>query len=76
MLLPADVLTGVLDPSGRLAALDAGIIAPMAAGAGDDCVETMVRRKQRRADGFRSELEDIGIEYRVLAVSAFGRFQD
>ena len=74
MLRPADILTGVPDPSGRLAALDVGIIAPMASGAGDDCVETMVRRKQRRADGFRSELEDIGVEYRVLAVSAFGRF--
>ncbi|CAK0846886.1 unnamed protein product [Prorocentrum cordatum] len=76
MLRPADVLTGVPDPSGRLAALDVGIIAPMAAGASDDCVETMVCRKQRRADGFRSELEDSGIEYRVLAVSAFGRFHD
>ena len=29
----------------------------MAQGAGDDCVETMVRRKQRKADLFREELE-------------------
>ena len=35
-LRPADVLTGVPDPSGRLAALDVGIIAPMAQGAGED----------------------------------------
>ena len=44
-LRPADVLTGVPDPSGRLAALDVGIIAPQAQGAGADCVETMVARK-------------------------------
>ena len=37
-LRPADVLTGVLDPSDRLAALDLGIIAPQAEGAGADCV--------------------------------------
>ena len=73
MLRPADVLTGVPDPSGRLAALDVGIIAPQAQGAGEDCVETMVSRKQRRADGFREELEDAGIEYRVLAISCYGR---
>ena len=73
-LRPADVLTGVPDPSGRLAALDVGIIAPQAQGAGTDCVETMVARKQRRADGFREELEQAGIEYRVLAISAYGRF--
>lgn len=44
-LRPADVLTGVPDPSGRLAALDVGIIAPQAHGAGEDCVETMVARR-------------------------------
>ena len=72
-LRPADVLTGVPDPSGRLAALDVGIIAPHAQGAGEDCVETMVTRKQRRADSFRDELETAGIEYRVLAISCYGR---
>jgi hypothetical protein len=73
MLRPADVLTGVPDPSGRLAALYVGIIAPQAQGAGEDRVETMVSRKQRRADGFREELEDAGIEYQVLAISCYGR---
>ena len=34
----------------------------------------MVRRKQRRADSFRLELENAGVDYRVLAISAFGRF--
>ena len=72
-LRPADMLTGVPDPSGRLAALDVGIIAPQAQGAGADCVETMVTRKQRRADSFRAELEEAGIEYRVLAISCYGR---
>ena len=72
-LRPADVLTGVPDPSGRLAALDVGIIAPQAQGAGNDCVETMANRKQRRADGFRDELEEAGIEYQVLAMSCYGR---
>eukprot|EP00974_Lingulodinium_polyedra_P046914 4497290-Lingulodinium_polyedra.AAC.1 len=38
MLRPADIQTGIPDPSGRLAALDVGIIAPT--GAGNDCVET------------------------------------
>jgi hypothetical protein len=33
----------------------------------------MEARKQRRADGFRHELEDSGIEYRVLAISCYGR---
>ena len=72
-LRPADVLTGVPDPSGRLAALDVGVIAPHAQGSGNDCVETMVARKQQRADGFRDELEQGGIEYRVLAISCYGR---
>ena len=69
-LRPADVLTGVPDPSGRLAALDVGIIAPHAQGAGDDCVQTMVDREQKRADGFREELERAGIENRGDQLSA------
>ena len=33
----------------------------------------MVLRKQSRADAFREELEQAGIEYRVLAISSYGR---
>ena len=68
-LRPADVLTGVSDPSGRLAALDVGIICPAAQGAGEDCVQTMVDRKQARIDRYRDELEQAGIEYRPIAFS-------
>ena len=72
-LRPADVLTGVPDPSGRLAALDVGIISPAAQGAGADCVQSMVDRKNARIGPYRRELEDIGVEYRPVAFSCFGR---
>ena len=72
-LRPADILTGVSDPSGRLAALDVGIICPAAQGAGEDCVQTMVDRKNARIERYRVELEQAGIEYRPIAFSCYGR---
>ena len=72
-LRPADILSGVPDSSGRLAALDVGIIAPAAQGAGEDCVQTMVDRKNARMNRFRDELDAEGIQYRPIAFSCFGR---
>ena len=72
-LRPAVVLTGVSDPSGRLAALGVGIISPAAQGAGEDCVQTMVDRKATRMDRYRDELEQAGTEHRPTAFSCYGR---
>jgi hypothetical protein len=72
-LRPADILTGVSDPSGRLAALDVGIISPAAQGAGADCTQTMVDRKVARIDRYKDELEQAGVEYRPIVFSCYGR---
>ncbi len=72
-LRPADLFTGASGFSGRLAALDVGICCPAAAGAGEDCVESMRRRKVARIAPFASELEAGGIEYRPIVFSCYGR---
>ena len=72
-LRPADLLTGVSGLSGRLVALDVGICSPAAAGAGDDCVESMRQRKVEFYQPFERELEAAGVEYRPVTFSCFGR---
>ena len=69
---PADVPTSAALP-GSLAALDIGVKAPDAVGAGEDCVETMRRDKVAEYEADRPELEEQGIYYRPLTFSAYGR---
>jgi len=69
---PADILTSAALP-GSLAALDIGVKAPDAVGAGEDCVETMRREKVAAYETDRPELEEQGIFYRPLTFSAYGR---
>ena len=71
-LRPADVLTGAFH-NGRLAAVDVGVICPMASGAGADCVVTMDQRKRERMAPFRDQLEASGVEYHPFAISCWGR---
>ena len=72
-LRPADILTSASGLTGRLAALDVGIISPAAAGAGTDCTETMRVRKCRRMEPFADELEAGDVTYRPITFSCFGR---
>ena len=72
-LRPADVLTCVSGLTGRCAALDVGISCPAAAGAGNDCTETMRSRKVMRMEPFASELEAAGIDYKPITFSCYGR---
>ena len=59
--------------NGRAAALDIGIASPDAAGAGEDCKESMVRRKTGVYAPYTRELERSNIEYKPLVWSTFGR---
>ena len=72
-LRPADILTSASGLTGRLAALDVGIISPAAAGAGTDCTETMRVRKCRRMEPYTEELEAQDVTYRPITFSCFGR---
>ena len=69
---PADFLTSAARP-GSLAALDIGVKAPDAVGAGDDCVEAMRRAKMAEYAAELPELEEQGVYYRPLIFSAYGR---
>ena len=69
---PADILTGAALPD-RLAALDVGVCAPDAVGAGTDCVESARRSKVAEYGDQLAELEARNIFYRPLTFSAFGR---
>ncbi len=71
-LRPADILTSAAI-SGRLAALDVGIVAPEASGAGLDCVAAMHARKQDRYLPHQAELERANVQYVPMVWSAFGR---
>ena len=73
LLRPADLLTGASGFSARLAAVDVGISSPFAAGAGSDCAESMRRRKLDRMAPYAVELEGVGVEYRPITFSCFGR---
>ena len=71
-LRPADVLTSAALP-GRLAALDVGVTCPDAAGAGIDCVESMVLAKRATYANHGDELRRAGITYQPVVWSAYGR---
>ena len=58
---------------GRLAAMDVGVTSPEASGAGEDCCDAMWRSKHRKYDAYHDELEEQGISYAPLVLSAFGR---
>ena len=69
---PADILTSAALP-GSLAALDIGVKAPDATGAGTDRVEAMRQEKVAEYAGHLEELGEQNVVYRPLAFSAFGR---
>ena len=71
-LRPADIFSSTAI-SGCLAALDVGIAAPEASGAGTDCTESMHRVKVARYAQYQGELEQENIKYQPLVWSAFGR---
>jgi hypothetical protein len=71
-LRPADILSSTAI-SGCLAALDVGIVAPEASGAGSDCTESMHRVKAARYASYTAELERENVKYQPLVWSAFGR---
>jgi hypothetical protein len=71
-LRPADVLTVAAKPN-VTSAIDVGITAPHASGAGDDCVESMRSQKIRRYAPYLPELQAQGIEYSPATFSAYGR---
>ena len=69
---PADVLTTAVSP-GWVSCLDVGVAAPEAQNAGDDCTESMRRRKRRVYAKYLDALEAEGIEYKPLVWSCWGR---
>ncbi len=71
-LRPADFFTEAALP-GSQAALDVGIMAPWASGAGADCCEAMYQRKLRDYGPYLAELAEHNIRYIPLTFSAFGR---
>ena len=71
-LRPADVLTSAALP-GRLAALDVGVTSPDAAGAGIDCVESMMLAKRATYANHVEELRRAGITYQPVVWSTYGR---
>ena len=71
-LRPADIFTEAALP-GCQAALDVGIMAPWATGAGNDCCEAMYQRKLRDYGPYLQELTDANIRYIPLTFSSFGR---
>ena len=72
-LRPADIFTSAAIPGG-MAALDVGIASPDAAGAGDDCVETMWRRKRGAYAEHFDEMRAIGVTYVPVVLSCYGRW--
>jgi len=71
-LRPADVLTSAALP-GCLAALDIGVMAPEASGAGSDCAAAIRRRKLGEYDVYEDDLRRAGLTYVPITWSAFGR---
>ena len=71
-LRPADILTTAAH-SGRLAALDVGIVAPEASGSGLDCTAAMYATKHARYASYRDELDRSNVLYMPMVWSAFGR---
>ena len=71
-LRPADVLTSAVTP-GVTTALDVGIAAPAAQGAGEDCTEAMRVRKRRKYAKYLPALEAEGVVYKPMVWSCWGR---
>ena len=71
-LRPADVLTNAAS-EGLRTALDIGVASPDAQHAGDDCTETMRRRKVGKYAPFLPDPEAEGLVYRPLVWSCYGR---
>ena len=71
-LRPADVLTSAAHPN-KTTAVDIGIRAPHAAGAGVDCTESYRQEKLTKYRPFFDELERQGIAYAPATFSAYGR---
>jgi hypothetical protein len=71
-LRPADVLTSAAIP-GCLAALDVGVMAPEASGAGKDCCAALRRRKLHEHEPYEDAMRKAGLSYVPLAWSGFGR---
>ena len=72
-LRPADIFTSAAIPGG-MAALDVGIASPDAAGAGDDCVESMWRRKRGAYAEHFEEMRAVGVTYVPIVLSCYGRW--
>ena len=72
-LRPADVLSRAGREQGLVAG-DIGIASPEAGGAGLDCVEAMrLDKLAHYGDAVCAELQDQGIAYTPLIISAYGR---
>ena len=71
-LRPADIYAEAALP-GCQAALDVGIMAPWASGAGADCCEAMYQRKLRDYGAYLEELAEENIRYIPLTFSSLGR---
>ena len=71
-LRPADVLTTAVS-EGWTSALDVGVAAPHAANAGEDCTESMRRRKRDVYARYLPALEAEGVRYTPMAWSCWGR---
>ena len=71
-LRPADVLTSATRAHGSMA-VDVGICAPHASGAGDNCVENMRAHKFEHYANVLRELERENIEYLPATISCYGR---
>ena len=71
-LRPADIFTSTALP-GCQAALDTGICSPDASGAGDDCCESMRKRKLKEYGEFLDEMAAQDIRYIPLTFSCYGR---
>ena len=69
---PADVLTSAVSP-GLVTALDVGIASPDARNAGEDCTESMRRRKRAVYARYLGAMEGEGVEYKPLVWSCWGR---
>ena len=72
LLRPADIFTSAAIP-GCLAALDVGVTSPHAAGAGDDCVESMALRTRNEYESHRQAMAESNVVYRPVISSAYRR---
>ena len=72
-LRPADIFTSAAIPGG-LAALDVGITSPDAAGAGDDCVESMWQKKRNTYAPYFDEMRAARVTYVPMVLSCYGRW--